>query len=133
MFRQLVNAQDSPIRLDYPSGAHYMCLKRQRDRNDNTVGLYWRIFYVVKTGQEAKSVWKRGWHPKKVPPSIIRKMDDSNLSRFREQNEIAKAIHSAREALVKKKLRIAGTIQSFERDDPSRMERAERLLDEFML
>jgi len=133
MFDKLIQMQGEPLRLDYPSGRQFMCLYRQRDREDTTIGAYWRIFQIVKRGQEARIIWKKGWHPKRIPPSIVRKMDDSNLSWFREQNEVAKAIYSAREELVKKKQRIYSTLQSIPKNDDARMEIAERLLEEFLL
>ena len=137
MYRQLVRAQGDPIRLDYPSGPRYMCLKRQRDRNDRTIGVYWQAFQEVKTGGKGtRKIWKKGWHPKKVPPTIIKKMDESNLSWFREQNDIAKAIHSARNDLLRKKRSIQATLQNFKRDvssSSSRMGRAEELYNDFVL
>jgi len=136
MYHQLVKAQNSPIRLDYHSGPRYMCLVSQCDRNACIVGVYWRVFYEVKTGQGMKRVWKKGWHPKKVPPTITRVMDESNLFWFREQNEIAKAIHTARNDLLRKKRSIQTTLQNFNRDvssPKSRIGRAEQLLDDLTL
>lgn len=137
MYNQLVRAQGDPIRLDYAAGPRYMCFKRQRDRNDRTIGVYWQVFLEVKTGEKGtRKIWKKGWHPKKVPPTIEKKMDESNLDWFREQNNIAKAIHTARNDLLRKKRSIQTTLQNFKRDassSNSRIGRAEQLFDEFVI
>lgn len=132
MLEQLVRAQGDPIRLDYPSASYYMYLFRQRDKGGNTIGAYWRIYHMVKVGRENRKIYKKGWPPKRVPPAVIKKMDEANYLRFSEVNAIAKAIYSARQNLVKKKQNVLGTLNNLSSDE-SRMQKAEELLDEFVI
>ena len=130
MFQQLIKAQGKPIRLDYSPGTRYMYLVRQRDKKENTIGAYWRVFVL---GADKRRIWKKGWHPKRIPPVVLKKMDSENYEIFSWINEIAKAIYTARTDLVKKKQRVLGTLQSVGRSDDPRMQKAEELLDEFVL
>ena len=130
LFRQLVKAQGDPIRLDYTSGTRYMCLFRQRDRSDNTIGAYWRVFLY---SSDKRRIWKKGWHPQRVPPAVKKRMDERNYERFSELSQIAKAICVARSDLVKKKQRVLATLQKVESVEDPRMREAEELIDEFVL
>lgn len=130
MFDQLLEAQGQALRLDYTSGPRYMYLVRQRNREDKTIGVYWRVYRHV--GGKQGRVWKHGWHVKKVPPSALSKLDDR--TRFQEINDTAKAIYIVREDLVRKKRSIEATLQNFQREangSDSRMSRAEQFLDQF--
>jgi len=92
MFDRLLQINIQPLRLDYPKGPVYMRLYRQRDRENVTIGAHWRTGHQEKTGRTQKMIWKGNWHPKRVPPAIIRKMDEENYAIFSEINQIAKGL-----------------------------------------
>ena len=133
MFDRLLQVQTAPLRLDYYQGPRYMCLCRKRDRSNTTIGVYWRKFLWTKAGQDRKIIWKSNWHPKRVPPAVIRKLDEENHAIFTDMNQIAKAIYSARELLVHKKQSILATLNNVERSVDPRLKRAEQLFDEFVI
>ena len=130
MYQQLIKAQGEPIRLNYKSGTRYMHLARQRDKENHTIGVFWRMFVH---GADGRRIWKSGWHPLRVPQDVKKRMDERNFERFSEVNEIAKAVYAARRDLMKKKQSVLATLQNVERGNDARMNKAEELIDEFVL
>jgi hypothetical protein len=104
---------------------------RQRDDNEATVGVYWRVFQFV--GPERRRVWKKSFSLTRVPPTVVKKMPESSRSRYSEVLRIAKKIRDLRADLVRKKQRIFGTLQSVHQHDEPRMADAEREIDEFVI
>jgi hypothetical protein len=88
LFDTLVDSQGQSLRLEYASGPRYMCMVRQRDDNEATVGVYWRVFQFV--GSERRRVWKKSFSLTRVPPTVVKKMPESSRSRYSEVLRIAK-------------------------------------------